>query len=107
MAEMVRRVAWPFPCHRFPSELGAVVQRTVLDGDRPALLVYHSTEGDWAIGDGLDDPNEPGASIATHIWHAIERNRSISALADLPPGHEATRRWPGDPWVVEPVEAVE
>jgi hypothetical protein len=97
-------VPWPFTGDKFPLDLGAVVQRTVLDGIRPALLVAHFPNGAWAIGDGVDDPNVPGASIATHIWHAIRQNSSIEALTSLPPGHEARRRWPGDPWVIEKVE---
>lgn len=102
--EMFRFIPWPFPDDAFPSSLGAVIQRTVLDGVMPALVVAHLPDRDWAIGDGVDDPNLPGASIATHIWHAIRQNNSIEALATLPPGHEARRRSIGDPWVIEVVE---
>ena len=101
---MVRFLPWPFPDGEFPRELGAVVQVTVLDGELPALLVIHAPEGDWLVGDGLNDPNDEGASVATHIWHAIERNSSMAELASLPPGRQATRRWPGDPWVVSEAE---
>ena len=98
--EMIRFMPWPFADHVFPRELGAVVQRSVLDGTRPALVVVHSGIGDWAIGDGIDDPNVPGACVATHIWHAIEHNSSVAQLADLAPGDEARRRSPTDPWVI-------
>ena len=91
---------WPFVADTFPRQLGAVVQRTVLDGTRPALYVVHSDEGDWAIGDGIDDPNEPGACVATHIWHAIEQNQAIAQLTHLAPGYQARRRSPGESWVV-------
>lgn len=97
---MVRYVPWPFPNDVFPEDLGAVVQRTVLDGVMPALLVEHGHKGDWAVGDGVNDPNIAGSCVATHIWHAIERNSAIAELATLPVGYSATRRWPGDPWVV-------
>jgi hypothetical protein len=97
--EMFRDRPWPFEGGAFPKDLGAVVQQTVLDGSKPARLVVHTEGGGWAIGDGLNDPNLPGASIATHIWHAIERNSSVASLAGLPPGHEANRSEPGDPWV--------
>jgi hypothetical protein len=97
---MFRDFPWPFPGGAFPRELGAVVQRTVIDGSLPALLVLHALDGGWAIGDGINDPNLPGASVATHIWHAIERNTSIAGLANLPPGHEARRASLGEPWVV-------
>lgn len=105
--EIVRHLPWPFPDGAFPRQLGAVVQVTVLDGEMPALLVVHGQDGDWLIGDGVNDPNLPGASVATHIWHAIERNSSIKSLADLPPGSQARRRWPGDRWIVSEAELLD
>ena len=104
---MFRLLPWPFPDGEFPRELGAVVQLTVLDGALPALLVIHSAEGDWLVGDGVTDPNLEGASVATHIWHAVERNSSMAELANLAPGHQAARRWPGDPWVVSEADLLE
>lgn len=102
VSEMVRRVPFPFEDGRFPAELGAVVQRTVLSGAEPARVVIHDSEGDWAVGDGVNDPNVPGALLATHIRHVVERNSSVAALASMPPGHIATRVDPGSPWSIEP-----
>ena len=99
--EMFQHLPFPFAHGRFPAELGAVVQRTVLDGDEPAREVIHAADGSWLVGDGVNDPNEPGAVVATHIWHAIERNSSLSELANLPPGHIAVRLGPGEPWVID------
>jgi len=100
MSDMRRRVPWPFPGDGFPTDLGAVVQRTVLDGALPALTVAHSEDGDWMVGDGVNDPNEPGATVATHISHVVERDQSVAALASLPPGKQADRDAPGGAWVV-------
>ena len=105
--EMFRHLPWPFRDNRFPLDLGATVQRTVLDGEMPALLVVHTVGGDWAIGDGTNDPNIPGASVATHIWHAIDRNSSITGLAHLAPGQQARRLSPHHEWVVSAEEAVD
>ena len=99
MSDMRRRVPWPFPDGEFPEDLGAVVQRTVLDGKLPALLVAHSAEGDWMVGDGVNDPSEPGATVATHMQHVVELDPSIGPLADLPPGRRADREDAGQPWV--------
>jgi hypothetical protein len=96
--EMFRSLPWPFDGDMFPAQLGAVVQRTVLDGDEPAREVIHASDGSWAIGDGVNDPNLPGAAIATHIAHVVGRNSSVAALASMPPGHIAQRSGPGDPW---------
>jgi hypothetical protein len=100
--EMWQQLPWPFPGDTFPAELGAVVQGTVLDGSEPARLIVHFTDGSWAVGDGVNDPNGRGASVATHIWHAIDRNSSLAQLADLPPGVEARRAGLGEPWQRRP-----
>ncbi len=100
MAEMLQYLPFPFDRDEFPARLGAVVQCTVLDGVEPARQVIHAEDGSWLIGDGVNDPNGVGASIATHIWHAIERNSSMATLATTPPGHIATRANSGDEWII-------
>lgn len=70
------------------------------DGREPARVVVHTPDGSCAVGDGVNDPNLPGASIATHLHHAIERNSSIARLARMPPGHIARRSGPGEPWQI-------
>jgi hypothetical protein len=104
---MRRFMRWPFPDDAFPAELGAVVQRTVLEGELPALVVGHAADGSWYVGDGVNDPNAPGESIATHMSHVIERNTSVASLATLPPGYRAMRDVPGQGWRVEPVDLEE
>ena len=58
--QMFRFLPWPFPDGEFPRDLGAVVQVTVLDGEMPALLVIHDSEGDRLVGDGFNDLNIRG-----------------------------------------------
>jgi hypothetical protein len=98
--EMVRFVPWPFRGNRFPPELGAVVMRSVLEGRRPALLVWHSEDNDWAVGDGIDDPNAPGACVATHLGHVVALDPSIAELAGMPPGTRADRPSAAAPWTI-------
>jgi hypothetical protein len=99
-AEMHRHLPFPFPGGTFPATLGAVVQRTVLDRIEPARLVLHDIDGDWAIGDGANDPNLPNACIATHIAHVLTLDPTIAGLATLPPGHQAERETPADEWQI-------
>lgn len=101
---MFRQLPFPFRDGRFPDELGAVVQRTVLSGALPAREVVHAPDGSWLVGDGVNDPNLPGASVATHMSHAVERNSSIAELATMPPGHLASRSGPGEAWTVAVLE---
>ena len=98
---MFQHLPFPFADGVFPAQLGAVVQRTVLDCDEPAREVTHAADGSWLVGDGVHDPNEPGAAVATHLWHVIERNSSVAELATLPPGHVASRSGPGEPWRID------
>jgi len=99
---MDRRPPFPFVGDVFPPTLGAVIQRTVLDGSQPARIVIHDANGDWVVGDGINDPNLPGASVASHIGHVLDRNTSVASLADLPLGFVAEREDPGKAWVVSP-----
>jgi hypothetical protein len=101
---MIRNMPFPFPDGRFPPELGAVIQRTVLDGYEPAREVIHDEENNWAVGDGITDPNLSGASVASHMLHVLERNSSVVELSSLPMGYIATREGPGIPWVITPHE---
>src|SRR5665648_1232318 len=79
---MFQHLPFPFEDGQFPSALGAVVQKTVLSGQRPAREVIHAPDGSWLVGDGVNDPNLPGASIATHIAHAIQRNLSLIHISE-------------------------
>jgi hypothetical protein len=91
-AEMIRYLPFPFPGRGFPAELGAVIQRTVLDGREPAREVIHSAEDSWMVGDGLNDPNVPGACVARHIHHVLARNSSVAALASYQPDKKLRER---------------
>jgi hypothetical protein len=102
--EMFQHLPFPFDRDEFPELLGAVIQRTVLDGSEPAREVIHAPDGSWLIGDGVNDPNLPGASVATHVWHAIDRNSSLRSLASMTPGHIARRDGPGREWQTLPLE---
>lgn len=90
---------WPFADGRFPADLGAVIQRTVLDGTMPARNVLHSEDNHWLVGDGVNDPNVSDGCVVAHMSHVVQSNSSVDALADLPPGFEAVRNDPGQPWL--------
>lgn len=90
----------PFEGGLFPQQLGALVQVTVLHGSEPAREVIHAPDGSWMIGDGVNDPNPPGASSIAHIAHVLSRNSSLASLATMPPGHIAKRSGPQEPWRV-------
>jgi hypothetical protein len=96
--EIFRHLPFPFPDGRFPANLGAVIQQTVLDGTEPARTVIHSDDGSWLVGDGINDPNLPGAVAVAAIGHVVEQDRSLAELAMLPPGCVAERDSTDDPW---------
>lgn len=98
---MHRHLPFPFKDNRFPHDLGAVIQLTVLDGHAPAREVIHTLDNSWLVGDGATDPNAPGACVAACLLHVIEQNSSVAGLADLPLGHVAHREDPGHPWIID------
>ncbi|MGC0334584.1 hypothetical protein RKD23_007574 [Streptomyces sp. SAI-170] len=100
MGSMQPDVTWPFTDGTFPQHLLAIVQRTVADGSRPALMVIHDDEQDWLLADGLHDPNADGASIVCHLDHVLGLDPSVAALASLPPGHIAERVCLDEPWSI-------
>jgi hypothetical protein len=103
-SQMSGEMAFPFPGDRFPDKLAATIQRTVLDGDAPALYVAHTDENRWLVSDGKTDPNAPGAVVVAHIRHVVDRDRSLEALAALPVGSQADRKDVGASWVITPFE---
>ncbi|MCX4575039.1 hypothetical protein OHB41_17960 [Streptomyces sp. NBC_01571] len=102
MGSMQPDTTWPFPAVAFPSELLAIVQRTVAEGQFPALMVIHDEEDDWLLCDSIHDPNADGASIVTHIDHVLAQDSSIAELAGMPPGHIAERSNDQSPWEIRP-----
>src|SRR5437764_6171231 len=77
MGEMWQFVDFPFPDDRFPSQLAAVIQRTVLEGQLPARYVAHTDDNSWIVGDSINDPNDEGAAVAAHIRHVADRDPSL------------------------------
>ena len=98
--EMFRYLPFPFENGRFPPQLAAVVQTTVADGKEPAREVIHAEDNSWLVGDGINDPNIPGACVALHLHHVLRMDPALNALATLPLNHIAKRAGPGDPWTI-------
>jgi hypothetical protein len=99
--EIQRGIPWPYPGGQFPTCLGVVIQRTVIDGEEPARSIVHDEDGDWLAWDGINDPNEPDASIVVCMHHLLDRDPSVAQLATMPPGNEAWREEAADPWTIE------
>lgn len=95
---------WPYQGEQFPVDLGVVVMKSVLSGERPALHVAHFPDNEWAVADGVDDPNLPGAAVVACMEHVVAQNSSVARLASLPPGFAADRDFPGDRWRITPFE---
>ncbi|MGW3351620.1 hypothetical protein ACWDA3_50700 [Nonomuraea rubra] len=101
MSEILRHVPFPFPGGEFPLGLGAVVQRTVISGEMPALIVIHDDENDWLIGDDITDASDPDASAICHVAHIIDLDPTVAETASLPCGYAARRASKEAPWVLE------
>ncbi len=90
----------------FDSPNGLVITtRQVMEQAWPILLVTH--DGDdprgWQFLNGRGDTDDRSNGIPVHVDHVIERDPSVTELADLPPGWHAWRETEGHPWVREPL----
>ncbi len=74
-------------------------ERLPRGGSRQEKSFTRRTTHGWS-GDGVNDPNLPGAVTVLHIQHVIQADPSLAALASLPMGHIAKRDQPGRPWVI-------
>ncbi|GIF52287.1 hypothetical protein Afe04nite_68260 [Asanoa ferruginea] len=95
---------FPFPDGRFPPQLGATVQRTVADGQLPALTVIHTADNSWVVLDGVNDPNLHGACVIDAMVHLVEDDPSLAVVARLEVGYRADRERAGDVWHSFPYE---
>jgi hypothetical protein len=82
------------------SELAGVVQRTIINGELPALVVVHDDEDDWLIGDGINDPNVDGACGIFHLGHVVQLDESLAEVMNLPIGYTASRESATSPWKI-------
>ncbi|MGW7824514.1 hypothetical protein ACWGLF_42050 [Streptomyces puniciscabiei] len=85
-------------------DAAGVVQRTIINGELPALIVVHDDEGDWLIGDGVNDPNEDEACGIYHLSHVLRLDGSVAEALTIPIGYAATRESVSAPWEVAPWE---
>ena len=59
-------------------------------------MVIHTDDGSWLVGDGVKDPNLPGAVVVSGMIHVVEQDPSLAELAALPPGRIAEHDCPDD-----------
>jgi hypothetical protein len=78
--------------------VAAFTTRQVIEQGLPILRVVHYEEDeDWAFTCGTTNSTEDMRIIA--MEEAVNIDKSISEIADLPPGWGASRTFVGGPWV--------
>jgi hypothetical protein len=89
---------WPFDDSRTAQ---VFTVRAVMERVSPILLVAHDEEdGAWQFLSGLPMTIDQARMVAFHEIYAVDP--SLSEIADLPVGWEATREGPGAPWTRKP-----
>lgn len=76
--------------------LACYTTRFVLDGTKPITLVTHDQDGSWQFLCGTTAEAQDCRVIA--LQSAVKIDASVSALADLPRGWQASREAAGSPW---------
>jgi hypothetical protein len=99
---VVPHLPFPYAGNRFPDNLGAVAQRTVVNGTEPVRNVVHDADGSWLVGDGVNDPNLPGSCLVVALVHLVQDDPSIGQLATMQPGNQAWRDSAWHAWQIKP-----
>jgi Domain of unknown function (DUF4262) len=86
---------WKFPD---PPHTGVFLSETVYNGTEPVTYVSHDSEdGAWQfLGDSMANGDHP---VLSCFHHPIDRDPSLTELADLPLGWYAERSKVGQPWI--------
>ena len=79
-----------------------IVSRSILERAAPILVVCHDADDHgWQFLDGASEDIDDLAIIG--LGHILEIDPSMTDLAHLQPGFEATRQSEGAAWVVQPI----
>ncbi len=85
---------WPFDQ---PRNCASFTTRQVLDGREPILLVTHDADDHgWQFHASTEPRIEDGRLVS--LDSMVRRDPRLLELADLPPGWQASRTSPADPW---------
>lgn len=88
---------WPF---EYPMNTASVGTAKVVRDRFPILAVSHDDDGEWQFLDATTvRPEEP---MIVCLGCMFGRDRSLLELVDLPPGWQAQRRNPTEPWEWHP-----
>jgi len=74
----------------------------IFDASRPVLLVSRS-EGDWSFLCGAEHEQKAENYRVVGRGHILDRDPTLSELADLAPDWEAERTSISDAWVRRPI----
>ena len=85
---------WPFDQD---PDTAALTTRQVLEKTEPIRAVVHySDDHSWAFTHGTSDKKEDYRIV--HMSHLLHLDKSLSSIADLPPGWSAWRDAGSDEW---------
>ena len=91
--------SWPF---QDAVNTSSFTTRQVLENLHPIVEVYHDHDGDWQFLCGTTSDTADLKLVC--LGCMLERDATLSELADIPPGWYATRETPKSNWVREVYE---
>jgi hypothetical protein len=84
---------WPFS---LPQDTAVFTLKRIVFDSKPILYVAHDEDGDWQFLDG-EAATEDDAAIV-RLEEIVERDPTVTSLADLPEGWSAERTAVGAAW---------
>ena len=88
---------WPFDQ---PKNCATIVSKSIINGSKPILHVSHDEDDHgWQFLDGASE--EIDDLVIIGLAHILEIDPSMSKLANLQPGYEASRANSHSEWIIK------
>jgi hypothetical protein len=88
-----RRARW---MRHYVLATAAYVTEPVVQGTAPVRHVVRDHDGDWQLLCGTTATDQ---ALLFHLFHALDRDRTLLDVLDLEPGERADREGPGARWI--------
>ena len=87
-----------------PMNTGVYTTKFVMQENSTITLISHELDGDWQFLGDEPVGNYQETGMIVSLLEMIKRDNSVTKVADLPIGHQATRKSHKEDWLVEKIE---
>ncbi|MDN5201960.1 DUF2199 domain-containing protein [Fulvivirgaceae bacterium BMA10] len=87
-----------------PMNTGVYTTKFVMHGSSTITFISHELDGDWQFMGDEPVGNYQETGMLVSLEELIKKDNSITQVADLPIGYQATRKAKNEDWSIEKIE---